>query len=129
MTRLGLIFYYPTLLLALVGGVELWRRRRRVWWVLVVPAIVVTIGVASTYGQTRFRAAAEPSLALFAAVGIVTLVRAAAARRAKEPARDPGPAVTCDVYTLTVCGGLSSASETVWCTAAGSRVNANTATA
>ncbi len=89
-TRLGLIFYYPTLLLAIVGGVELWRRRRRVWWVLVVPAIVVTVGVALTYGQTRFRAAAEPSLALLAAVGIVASVRALTGRR--EPER--APAVT-----------------------------------
>jgi asparagine N-glycosylation enzyme membrane subunit Stt3 len=92
-TRLGLIFYYPTLLLGIVGGVELWRRRRRVWWVLVVPAIAVTIGVALTYGQTRFRAAAEPSLALFAAVGIVTLLRALTGtgerERAPEPEREP----------------------------------------
>ena len=92
-TRLGLIFYYPTLLLGIVGGVELWRRRRRVWWVLLVPAIAVTIGVALTYGQTRFRAAAEPSLALFAAVGIVTLLRALTGpgerERAPEPEREP----------------------------------------
>ena len=76
-----------------MGGVELWRRRRRVWWVLLVPAIAVTIGVALTYGQTRFRAAAEPSLALFAAVGIVTLLRALTGpgerERAPEPEREP----------------------------------------
>jgi uncharacterized membrane protein YfcA len=89
-----LIFYYPTLLLAIVGGVELWRRRRRVWWVLVVPAIAVTIGVALTYGQTRFRAAAEPSLALFAAVGIVTLLRALTGTGERERAPEREPAVT-----------------------------------
>jgi 4-amino-4-deoxy-L-arabinose transferase-like glycosyltransferase len=93
-TRLGLIFYYPTLLLAIVGGIELWRRRRRVWWVLVVPAIVVTIGAALTYGQTRFRAAAEPSLALLAAVGIVTSVRALTGRGDPERPPEPAPAVT-----------------------------------
>ena len=47
----------------------MWRRRaRRALWVLLVPAIGVTVGVAVTYGQTRFRAAAEPSLAILAAV-------------------------------------------------------------
>jgi 4-amino-4-deoxy-L-arabinose transferase-like glycosyltransferase len=73
-TRLGLVVYYPTLLFAVVGAVELWRRRRRlVLWVLCVPAIIVTINTIVTYGQTRFRAGAEPSLALLAAVGIVGL--------------------------------------------------------
>ena len=37
--------------------------------------LVVTINTIVTYGQTRFRAAAEPSLALLAAVGAVALVR------------------------------------------------------
>jgi hypothetical protein len=41
--------------------------------VLSVPAVAVTIGVAATYGQTRFRAAAEPSLAVLAAVGLTVL--------------------------------------------------------
>jgi 4-amino-4-deoxy-L-arabinose transferase-like glycosyltransferase len=73
-TRLGLLFYYPTLLFALGGAVLLWRRSERwILWILVTPAIAVTIGSAATYGQTRFRAAAEPSLALLAAVGIVAL--------------------------------------------------------
>ena len=39
-----------------------------------MPAIAVTFGVAVTYGQTRFRAAAEPSLAVLAAVAVVALV-------------------------------------------------------
>ncbi|MDQ1511259.1 MAG: hypothetical protein QOG50_3103, partial [Actinomycetota bacterium] len=82
-TRLGLIAYYPTLLAAIGGGVVLWRRRRRAaLWVLGAPIVVVTIGAVVTYGQTRFRAPAEPSLALLAAVGIVALVeRVWSARR------------------------------------------------
>ena len=86
-TRLGLVVYYPTLIAAIAGAVVMWRRRaRRALWVLLVPAIAVTIGVALTYGQTRFRAAAEPSLAILAAVavlvGIVELrSRAGTARR------------------------------------------------
>jgi hypothetical protein len=31
----------------------------------------VTIGVAITYGQTRFRAAAEPSIVILATIAIV----------------------------------------------------------
>ena len=55
---------------------RLWRRRGTgVLWVLLVPVVAVTIGAALTYGQTRFRAAAEPSLAVLAAVAIVALVR------------------------------------------------------
>jgi 4-amino-4-deoxy-L-arabinose transferase-like glycosyltransferase len=73
-TRLGLLLYYPTLLFAIGGGVLLWKWRERwILWILVCPAIAVTVGSAATYGQTRFRAAAEPSLALLAAVGIVAL--------------------------------------------------------
>jgi 4-amino-4-deoxy-L-arabinose transferase-like glycosyltransferase len=73
-TRLGLLVYYPTLLFAIAGSIAMWRRRaRRALWVLLVPAIAVTVGVAATYGQTRFRAAAEPSLAILAAVGVLTL--------------------------------------------------------
>jgi asparagine N-glycosylation enzyme membrane subunit Stt3 len=75
-TRLGLIAYYPTLLLAIGGVVVLaCRRARAALWVLLVPVLVVTINTIVTYGQTRFRAAAEPSLALLAAVGAVALVR------------------------------------------------------
>ena len=74
-TRLGLYAYYPTLVAAIGGAVALWRRRARgALWVLSAPAIVVTVGAVITYGQTRFRAAAEPSLALLAAVGIVAAV-------------------------------------------------------
>jgi hypothetical protein len=74
-TRLGLLVYYPTLLFASAGAIVMWRRRaRRALWVLLVPAISVTIGVAVTYGQTRFRAAAEPSLAIVAAIGGVAVI-------------------------------------------------------
>lgn len=86
-TRLGLASYYPTLLAAIAGAIVLWRSRRRFeLWVLCVPAISVTIGVAVTYGQTRFRAAAEPSLAVLAAVALVGLVRWATGNAHREDA-------------------------------------------
>jgi hypothetical protein len=73
-TRLGLVAYYPTLLLAIAGALELWRRRARAaLWIVVVPAIIVTLNTMITYGITRFRAGAEPSLAVLAAVGAVAL--------------------------------------------------------
>ncbi len=74
-TRLGLGGYYPTMVFAIGGAAVLWRRRRRaVLWALLVPALIVTINTIGTYGQTRFRAGAEPALALLAAVGIVASV-------------------------------------------------------
>jgi hypothetical protein len=97
-TRLGLLFYYPTLLFAIGGAVALWRRKKG-WflWILTAPAIVVTLSSAATYGQTRFRAAAEPSLALLAAVGVVALVeriqRDRRGRRGQQQEHDDGEAV------------------------------------
>jgi 4-amino-4-deoxy-L-arabinose transferase-like glycosyltransferase len=92
-TRLGLIVYYPTLLLAIAGAIDLWRRRRRVvLWVLCVPPIIVTLNTIVTYGQTRFRAGAEPSLALLAAFGIAALVsrlQAPGARGRVQDDREP----------------------------------------
>ena len=90
-TRLGIVAYYPTLLAAILGVVVLARRR---WWrelyALLVPAAAVTVGVAVTYGQTRFRAGAEPSLAIFAAVGGVAVVRRLLSRRDTATSRkDP----------------------------------------
>jgi hypothetical protein len=84
-TRLGFVTYYPTLILAVVGAVVLFRRkRRRELWALSVPVLAVTIFTAVTYGQTRFRAAAEPSLAILAAVAIVAIVH-----RLRSPEEHP----------------------------------------
>ena len=72
-TLLGLITYYPLALLAVAGGWFLVRRRRGQLWPLLVPVATVTIGVAVTYGQTRFRSAAEPTIVILAAVAIAAL--------------------------------------------------------
>ena len=42
---------------------------------MVVPIVVVVLNVAVTYGSTRFRVAAEPTLAVLAAVGLVAVAR------------------------------------------------------
>jgi hypothetical protein len=79
-TALGLYTFYPLLGLAIAGGFVLARRDPKALWVLVVPAIVSTIGVAATYGQTRFRAAAEPSIVVLAALAGVVVWRLLRAR-------------------------------------------------
>lgn len=69
LTATGLFFYYPLLVLAVGGVVVLWRRKQTLW-PLLVPVVVVTLASAATYGQTRFRVPAEPSLIVLAAITI-----------------------------------------------------------
>ena len=69
-TGLGLAFFYPLLVLAIGGVVILWRRRVGVW-PLVVPAVIVTVSTLASYGQTRLRVEAEPSLTVLASVALV----------------------------------------------------------
>jgi 4-amino-4-deoxy-L-arabinose transferase-like glycosyltransferase len=84
-TVLGLIAFYPLLVLAVYGAVVVHRRRRFPVWPLLVPVVIVTIASAATYGQTRFRVPAEPSLVVLGAVGLAAgidrLRRAPAAHR------------------------------------------------
>ena len=72
-TGLGMVFYYPLLAFA-IGGVVVLRRRRTRQWPLLMPPLIVTLGTVLSYGQTRFRVPAEPSLVVLAAVGIAALV-------------------------------------------------------
>jgi asparagine N-glycosylation enzyme membrane subunit Stt3 len=89
-TTLGLIAYYP-LLIGAIGGWVVMRRRRQRSWPLLVPALVVTIASAATYGQTRFRVPAEPSIVVLAAIAIAALVAHEWPRRrpATVEAREP----------------------------------------
>jgi 4-amino-4-deoxy-L-arabinose transferase-like glycosyltransferase len=73
-TAAGMYTYWPLLSLAMAGAIVIARRARRGLWVLLVPAIASTVGAAITYGQTRFRAAAEPSVVILAAAAVVVLV-------------------------------------------------------
>jgi hypothetical protein len=68
-SRLGLVTYYPLMVLA-VGGVFAVRRRRVPWWPLVAPAVIVVVATAITFGQTRYRTTAEATLAVLAAVAL-----------------------------------------------------------
>jgi hypothetical protein len=77
--ELGWITYWILLPFVLVGGVVLARQSRRRLTIMVVPIVVVALNVAITYGSTRFRIAAEPTLAVLAAVGLAAV--AGSARR------------------------------------------------
>jgi 4-amino-4-deoxy-L-arabinose transferase-like glycosyltransferase len=68
----GTQMYWVLAPLAVAGAVLL-RRRRRALWPLVATAVTVTIVAATTYGQQRFRVAAEPAILVLAAVTIVEL--------------------------------------------------------
>jgi 4-amino-4-deoxy-L-arabinose transferase-like glycosyltransferase len=70
--RIGVIVYYPLLLIAIAGAVLI-RRRRGVLAVMLSPAVLVTIMSFLGYGITRFRIAAEISILVLAAVALVTL--------------------------------------------------------
>ncbi|MDT5001281.1 MAG: hypothetical protein QOK12_3386 [Mycobacterium sp.] len=72
----GTVMYWFLAPLALVGAVLL-RRRKRLIAPLVATAVTVTIGAALTYGQQRFRIAAEPAILVLAAVPLVALARSA----------------------------------------------------
>ena len=70
----GTFMYWVLAPLATAGAVLL-RRRRRLLWPLVATAVTVTIVAAATYGQQRFRIAAEPAILVLAAVTLVELGR------------------------------------------------------
>jgi 4-amino-4-deoxy-L-arabinose transferase-like glycosyltransferase len=68
-TALGLVVYYPLVVLAVAGAV--WLRRRRGWLApLLVAPVVVTVATLAFYGQTRIRLPAEPVIVLLAGVAV-----------------------------------------------------------
>ena len=83
----GVATLYVLVPLAIAGGVVL-RRRRVPVWPLVAPIVVVTATRLLIAGHPRYRAAAEPSLVVLAAVGAVTLT--AWLRRRRRLGADPG---------------------------------------
>lgn len=74
-TWTGAAFTWVTVPLAVAGAVVL-HRERRVLWPLAVPVAAVTVLAAVFYGTARFRAPAEPSLAVLAAVAVTSGMRA-----------------------------------------------------
>lgn len=76
----GVAVYYVALALAVAGAVLL-RRRREPIWILVAPAVLVTLASIVGYGITRFRLAAEVPILVLASLTLLELWRRARARR------------------------------------------------
>jgi hypothetical protein len=89
-TGMGLAFFYPLLALAIGGVVVLWRRRAGVW-PLVVPAVIVTASTFASYGQTRLRVEAEPSLVVLASVALGAAYANSRARVRPSSTPEAGP--------------------------------------
>jgi len=97
LARASILSLYPIMALALVAAVLL-RRYRTVVLPLVAPVVVVTVAVMLTFGQPRYRATADGTLAVLAGVGaarVVDVVR----RRRSTPA---GPSSRNDDRPATV---------------------------
>ena len=58
-----------------IAGAWLLHRRRQPLAILLVPVAMVTLTALLTYGSTRFRFAAEPSIVVLAAVAVDALLR------------------------------------------------------
>jgi hypothetical protein len=58
-----------------IAGAWLLHRRRQPLVILLMPVAMVTLTALLTYGSTRFRFAAEPSIVVLAAVALDALVR------------------------------------------------------
>ena len=72
----GLVFYWLLLPLGIAGAVITGRRGRT----LLVPVGLVVLVAALTYGSTRFRTTAEPSLVVFSALALRRAWRPAGSR-------------------------------------------------
>jgi 4-amino-4-deoxy-L-arabinose transferase-like glycosyltransferase len=80
----GLFAFYALIPFSIYGFVRLARRRITILPLLASP-IILTIATAITFGVTRYRAPAEVSIVVTAAVGVVALVHQV--RRSGHPAQ------------------------------------------
>lgn len=69
LVRAALYSFYGLAALS-IGGAVLLRRRRRPLWPLMMQPLLVTVIAAATFGVTRYRAGAELTLVLLAAVAL-----------------------------------------------------------
>lgn len=97
-TRWGIRLEWVLYLLA-VAGLASQRRRRGPLLVLLAPIAMVVLVALATYGSTRFRYGAEPSIAVLAALGLVSAVSTFRARITQfqvSSSRRPGTRVMND---------------------------------
>ena len=69
--QVGGVVFWILAFLGVIGAVVMGQRSSARLLVLLVPIAAVVINVALTYGDTRFRTMAEPSIALLASIGAV----------------------------------------------------------
>ena len=72
----GLAMYWAVAFLAVCGARLLYRRRGPPLWPLLTPFVVVCVVAVYAYGAIRFRAVAEPSLLVLAAIAVDAIVSA-----------------------------------------------------
>lgn len=92
--KAGLVMY-ALLVLAAIGGIVRLRRTGTTLWPLLVPALLVTISAATTFGFSRYRLAAEIPLVVLAATGLdwaLAALRSWRDRASRPPAGAPDPA-------------------------------------
>jgi hypothetical protein len=80
------------LLIAAVRGVALLRRRGVPVFPLMAPILTATIGIALTFGSVRYRAPADVSIVLLAAVAIASLTRTVPESELRSRADSPAEA-------------------------------------
>jgi len=80
----GWLTVTPVLVLVLVGCWDI-RRRPRAWLPFLAPLIGTLLTAAIFYGDTRMRTAADPTLLLLAAAGVLELARRARAGTQPPP--------------------------------------------
>lgn len=80
LARGGMYSFYALALLSVAGAIALRRRHTVPVFPLLVPPVMVLVTVIAIYASTRFRAAAEVTLCLLAAVALEALFVAVAGR-------------------------------------------------
>jgi 4-amino-4-deoxy-L-arabinose transferase-like glycosyltransferase len=71
--EVGLVIFYPLMVLA-IGGTVVLARRREPLLPLLVPVGIVTFAAITAFGQSRYRAPAEPLMMVLAAVGLMAFL-------------------------------------------------------
>ena len=112
---IGRALYWVFLPFVVLGAVLLAGRSRQRFVVVMAPVVVAVVTVALTYGSTRLRVVAEPSLAIMAAIGVVSAgqwlcFHAWAAERRSSPElgpRSPDRSALTSALWSRFCGVVS----------------------
>jgi 4-amino-4-deoxy-L-arabinose transferase-like glycosyltransferase len=96
-TRYGIFMFWALAPLAIAGAV-LQRRRRGPLLVILAPVVMVVAVALATYGTTRFRFAAEPSVCVLAAISVVAVLRTLMTQFQHSSSRSPGTRVMAESH-------------------------------